>query len=45
MNHIYCSETRAYMALVMGATMAVIVLGFRLSMYTVWLVGGGEIPL
>jgi hypothetical protein len=33
MDHIYWSETRAYMALVMGATMAVIMLGFMLHMY------------
>ncbi len=31
-DHIYWSETRAYMALVMGATMAVIMLGFMLHM-------------
>lgn len=31
--HVTWSETRAYMALVMGATMAVIMLGFMLSMY------------
>ena len=33
-DHVYFSETRAYMALVMGATMAVIMLGFMLAMYT-----------
>lgn len=33
LNHIYFSETRAYMALVMGATMAIIMLGFMLGMY------------
>lgn len=32
-DHIYFSETRAYMALVMGATMAVVMLAFMLSMY------------
>ncbi|MBU1357565.1 MAG: DUF305 domain-containing protein [Gammaproteobacteria bacterium] len=32
-DHIYFSETRAYMALVMGATMAVIMLVFMLGMY------------
>ncbi|MGB3300779.1 MAG: DUF305 domain-containing protein [Phormidesmis sp.] len=32
-NHIYFSETRAYMALIMGATMAGIMLGFMLNMY------------
>lgn len=34
LDHVYFSETRAYMALVMGATMAVIMLGFMLAMYT-----------
>ncbi len=34
LDHIYWSETRAYMALVMGATMALIMLGFMLGMYT-----------
>lgn len=33
LDHIYWSETRAYMALVMGAMMAVIMLGFMLGMY------------
>jgi len=33
LDHIYFSETRAYMALVMGATMAVIMLGFMRKMY------------
>lgn len=32
-DHVRWSETRAYMAVVMGATMAVIMLGFMLSMY------------
>ena len=32
-DHVRWSETRAYMALVMGATMAVIMLGFMLGMY------------
>jgi len=32
-DHIFFSETRAYMALVMGATMAVLMLGFMLKMY------------
>ncbi len=32
-SHAFFSETRAYMALVMGAAMAVIMLGFMLSMY------------
>lgn len=34
LDHLFFSETRAYMALVMGATMAVIMLGFMLGMYT-----------
>ena len=33
LDHVYISETRAYMALVMGATMAVIMLAFMLGMY------------
>ncbi len=32
-DHVFFSETRAYMALVMGATMAGIMLGFMLKMY------------
>lgn len=32
LDHVYFSETRAYMALVMGATMAVIMLGFMRHM-------------
>lgn len=32
-DHIYFSETRAYMAIVMGATMAVIMLAFMRNMY------------
>lgn len=34
LEHLFWSETRAYMALLMGATMAVIMLGFMLSMYS-----------
>ena len=34
LDHIYFSETRAYMALVMGAGMAIIMLGFMWHMYT-----------
>lgn len=34
LDHIYFSETRAYMAVVMGATMAGIMLGFMLNMYS-----------
>lgn len=33
LSHVYFSETRAYMALVMGATMAVIMLAFMLKMH------------
>ena len=33
MDHVLFSETRAYMALVMGATMAVVMLAFMWSMY------------
>jgi hypothetical protein len=34
LNHVVFSETRTYMALVMGSTMAVIMLSFMLTMYT-----------
>lgn len=34
LDHVFWSETRAYMALVMGATMAIIMLAFMLHMYT-----------
>lgn len=33
-EHLYFSETRTYMALLMGATMAIIMLAFMLSMYS-----------
>jgi hypothetical protein len=33
-DHIFFSETRAYMALYMGAAMAIIMLSFMLNMYT-----------
>ncbi|AWN21836.1 DUF305 domain-containing protein [Deinococcus irradiatisoli] len=33
LDHVFFSETRAYMALVMGAVMAVIMLAFMLRMY------------
>ena len=33
LDHVFFSETRAYMALVMGATMAIIMMGFMLNMY------------
>ena len=35
-DHLYFSETRAYMALVMGATMALIMLLYMLNMYSNW---------
>lgn len=34
LDHVFFSETRAYMALVMGAAMALIMLGYMLKMYT-----------
>ena len=33
-DHVFWSETRAYMALIMGATMAIVMLTFMLGMYT-----------
>lgn len=33
LDHVYFSETRTYMALVMGAAMAVVMLAFMLSMF------------
>ena len=33
-DHLFFSETRLYMALLMGATMAIIMLGFMLGMYS-----------
>ena len=33
LDHVFFSETRAYMALVMGAIMAIIMLAFMLGMY------------
>jgi hypothetical protein len=33
LDHVFFSETRAYMALVMGATMAVVMLAYMLGMY------------
>ena len=33
LDHVWFSETRAWMALVMGATMAIVMLGFMLDMY------------
>ncbi len=48
MDHVFFSETRAYMALVMGATMAVVMLSFMWSMYkdrrvNLGIIGGGVI--
>ncbi|MEO8287042.1 MAG: DUF305 domain-containing protein [Chloroflexota bacterium] len=34
LDHVFFSETRAYMALIMGAAMAIIMLGFMLGMLT-----------
>ncbi|MBU2532351.1 MAG: DUF305 domain-containing protein [Alphaproteobacteria bacterium] len=34
-EHVFYSETRAWMALLMGSTMAIIMLGFMLKMYTI----------
>lgn len=34
LDHVYFSETRSYMALVMGSTMAVVMLAFMLRMHT-----------
>ena len=34
LEHVFFSETRVYMAIVMGATMAIIMLAFMLGMYT-----------
>jgi hypothetical protein len=47
-DHVYFSETRAYMALVMGATMAVVMLTFMLGMYknrrvNIGIVGGSVV--
>ena len=33
LSHVYFSETRVYMAIYMGAAMAIIMLGFMLAMY------------
>jgi len=34
LDHVFFSETRAYMAILMGAAMAIIMLGFMRGMYT-----------
>lgn len=41
LDHVFFSETRTYMALVMGATMAVIMLLFMTDMYKNWKVNAG----
>lgn len=41
LGHVFFGETRFYMALVMGATMAIIMLSFMLNMYTNWQVNFG----
>lgn len=33
LDHVFFSETRLYMALIMGMTMAIVMLGFMLNMY------------
>jgi uncharacterized protein (DUF305 family) len=33
-DHVFWSETRGYMALIMGSAMATVMLGFMMSMYT-----------
>jgi uncharacterized protein (DUF305 family) len=48
LNHVYFSWTRVFMALIMGATMALIMLGFMQSMYSarrtnISIVGGSVI--
>ena len=40
-SHVFFSETRAFMALVMGATMAIIMLGFMLKMYSHRIINAG----
>ena len=46
LDHVFFSETRAYMALVMGATMAVVMLAYMMGMYknqraNIGIIGGG----
>ncbi len=41
LDHVFFSETRAFMAFVMGAAMAVIMLLFMLNMYKNWSVNAG----
>ncbi|MFZ1700980.1 MAG: DUF305 domain-containing protein [Pyrinomonadaceae bacterium] len=40
-DHVFFSETRAYMAIYMGAVMAIIMLLFMLKMYSNWRVNAG----
>lgn len=40
-EHVTFSETRTYMALIMGATMAIVMLLFMLDMYPNWKVNAG----
>ena len=44
LDHIFFSETRAYMALYMGAVMAIIMLAFMLGMYANKGVNVGHLP-
>ncbi len=41
MDHVFFSETRAYMAVYMGAVMAIIMLLFMLKMYSNWRINLG----
>lgn len=41
LDHVFFSETRTYMAIYMGASMAVIMLLFMLNMYKNWRVNAG----
>lgn len=45
LDHIFFSETRTYMALYMGATMAVIMLLFMLDMYKNWKVNAAILAI
>lgn len=40
-DHVFFSETRAYMSLLMGAIMAIVMLTFMLSMHTYWQINIG----
>ncbi len=41
LDHVFFSETRAYMAIYMGAVMAIIMLLFMLNMYSNWRINVG----